>query len=171
MKTMMLMGLLLILLATTSPALAEGGTCPNGYYPIGGQGTSGCAPIPGYNQQRQQPLAPQIPSPQWQSRFGAIATDAPHGVLGTATGKGSQFEAELEAMKNCEKNGGTQCQRAYWYSNSCVAITVDDQGGLLIRGRPTMDQAIQASMDACKKDGSTGCTAYYQDCSPAVQAQ
>lgn len=43
----------LVLLAALSlgggPARAEGGTCPPGFYPAGGIGFVGCAPIPGYD--------------------------------------------------------------------------------------------------------------------------
>lgn len=40
---------------------AEGGSCPPGYYPIGGQGYQGCAPIPGGEGEETPGAPPQRP--------------------------------------------------------------------------------------------------------------
>lgn len=56
-----LLGLSFFLFGQT--AFAEG-NCPSGYYPIGGQGVSGCAPMSSGSSG-----APQ-PSGQWDTRWG-----------------------------------------------------------------------------------------------------
>ena len=149
------------------PAHAEG-NCPTGYYPIGGQGVQGCAPIPGYDQQ-QPSQAPVAPAPRWGSSWGAIATDGTHGVLGTTSGALTRNSAEYDAIKNCEARGGTQCALDVSYGNSCAAMLVGDHGYSIKTGR-TQDEAIKNATKACNA-ADQNCHVYYSNCSLATRIQ
>ena len=54
-------------------AYAEGGSCPEGMYPIGGQGYQGCAPIPNYSSPKSNLPAPPPPKSKYQ-----IAAESMH---------------------------------------------------------------------------------------------
>lgn len=120
MKPFVLISLLLGSLILHSLAHADG-NCPPGYYPIGGQDVQGCAPLPGYDQ--QSPQARTAP-PQWESRWGAIATDDDKGVIGSAANMQEKEQAEQTALNDCKAKGGTECELAKWYSNGCVAMII-----------------------------------------------
>lgn len=66
--------LAMVVLFWSSPLAAEG-NCPSGFYPIGGQGVSGCAPIPGAVAGTASPSAPPPAQPlgEWLTRWGAVA--------------------------------------------------------------------------------------------------
>lgn len=145
------------------------GNCPPGYYPIGGQGIQGCAPIPGYDQQQPSP-APAAPSPQWKSRWGAIATDGVKGVLGTAIGMADQLGAEKTAMADCLAKGGSTCKIQLSYANGCAAMIVGNRGFSTANGS-TKDEAIKKGTKICSADGDTGCHIYYTACSHPQQMQ
>ena len=72
-KTYMLLGAVLLAQFVPVAAMAEG-RCPPGQYPIGGQGVGGCAPIPGAGQSGDG----VAPTGRWETRWGAIASDAGH---------------------------------------------------------------------------------------------
>lgn len=159
-----------LLLLTVEITHAEGG-CPAGYYPIGassGQpGPQGCAPIPEYN---QQPVPTTQPRPQWVSRWGAIATYAPTGILGVATDQGSKNEAERKALLDCKLKGGPTCTIEVAYDNECAAVVVGDKG-YNVNTDATVEAAVQYGMKTCSNAGGSGCHAYYTACSLPVQIQ
>lgn len=159
---------LLLLLATLlfcgRAAHAEG-NCPDGYYTIGGGSPGapvGCAPIPGYDQgqQGQQQPAP----PQWASKFGAIASYIPKGILGYSTNMASRSQAEQAAIADCKAQGGTECQIETWYSNGCAALIVGHPG-YVVNTAPTTEQAVSVAMTACTNAGNTNCRVHYSACS------
>jgi len=165
-RTFILSMLLFGLMAFRVPAHAEG-NCPPGYYPIGGQGVQGCAPYPNQGQQQQQPQ--NLPSVVWESRWGAIATDEPHGVVGSSSGLTGENLARKLAMVDCRSKGGVNCTLQIVFSNGCGALLVGDKTFNLDVGE-TEGIAIQKAMDVCK-DGDTGCHVYFTTCSPAVRTQ
>ncbi|KHL51364.1 hypothetical protein OZ10_20095, partial [Xanthomonas cannabis pv. cannabis] len=74
--------LLFILVFLSLETFAEG-NCPPGYYPIGGQGAAGCAPIPqGGSGESAAPRA----AGKWIKTWGAFAM-SPNGTMGTSSGK------------------------------------------------------------------------------------
>ena len=168
MKLLTLTLLLLGLLAFRMPAHAEG-NCPPGYYPIGGQGVQGCAPYPNQGQQQQRPQQPNLPPAVWESRWGAIATDEPHGVLGSSSGLLSKSAAQDGAMADCKSKGGSNCVLQMTFSNGCSALTVGDKTFNLNVGE-TEAIATQKAMEVCKA-GDTGCHVYFTTCSPSVRTQ
>jgi hypothetical protein len=62
------------------------------------------------------------------SRWGAIATYAPNGILGVATDQASKSEAEQVALLDCKLKGGPICKIEAAYDNECVAVVVGDKG-------------------------------------------
>jgi len=165
--------LLLAMLLLVVGAVHAEGNCPPGYYligaPQGQSGPQGCAPIPGYNNQQQtQQQAP--PSPRWISQWGAIATDATKGSLGTATNLPNRNEAEQVALADCQSKGGLQCKVNISYDNECAVLVVGATG-YNVSANVTLDKAIQHAMKVCGADGDKTCQVYYSACSPPVQIQ
>lgn len=163
--------LLAILFLIVGAAHAEG-NCPPGYYPTGAQqgqaGPQGCAPIPGYNNQ-QQTQQQEPPPARWVSQWGAVATDAIKGSLGTATNLPSKNSAELVALADCQSKGGSQCKINVSYDNECVAMVVGDTG-YNVNANITLDKAVQDGMKVCSA-ADTNCHVYYSACSLPVQIQ
>jgi hypothetical protein len=151
-----------LLVLICSVAHAEG-ECPPGMFPTnpsGAQGPVGCAPIPGYNAQQQAQQQQQAsPPPQWATRWGAIATDSPKGVLGAVVNV---------SMADCKAKGGTKCKVDIAYDNECAAVVVGD-GGYNVGSDATTDKASQLGMNVCTKAGRTNCHVYYSACSLPVR--
>lgn len=158
------------MLAIWTPAHAEGGSCPNGYYPVNSPGVSGCAPIPGYGRQQQSQAPNAPPPPKWESRWGAIATDEPHGIFGSVTGMQSRHAAESAAMSDCAAKGGQDCKLETWYSNGCAALIVGDHV-YNVTAESTVERATELGMRICSAGGVTGCHVYFSACSPPVVAK
>jgi hypothetical protein len=170
MKTFVLMFLFLCASAVCQHVRAQV-ACPPGWIPYsaGGGGVAACGPDPSYNQEppSQAPQSTQS-TPVWQSRWGAIATDAPHGALGVTTHMPNQQTAEIGALADCHAKGGSNCQIQVSYSNSCAALAVSDvSGGTASRISST--QAEEAAMKVCKDGGGTNCHVYYSACSAPAQ--
>ncbi|WP_355586630.1 DUF4189 domain-containing protein [Xanthomonas cannabis] len=91
------------------------GSCPSGYYPIGGQGVSGCAPMSSGSSG-----APQ-PSGQWDTKWGALARSKDSSVLGASDSERKKSSAKKKALDLCVQIGGEQCKVTLVYKNSCVA--------------------------------------------------
>jgi Domain of unknown function (DUF4189) len=165
MKTMAFLSLLVGILGVCDMAHAEGGTCPDGYYPANSPGVMGCAPIPGYNQQQQRPA--QLPPPQWESRWGAVAADVPGGAVGASTDMPSRQAAEQGAMADCEAQGSRNCVIETWYSNGCAAMVISDETHTT-NNAATLDEAIQKGMRMCSQVAAN-CRVYYSACSLPVR--
>lgn len=154
------------LLVVSGYVMAEGGHCPPGYYPIGGQGAVGCAPIPGYGGS-SQPVQPS--SPEWQTRWGAIAVDGEKGSLGTAVGTRSKQEAENTALIDCQAKGGDNCRVDLTYYNQC-GVMILGSSKLNTARAATIEEATQIGMEICAA-ADTNCRVYYSDCSYPVQTR
>ncbi|WP_266169273.1 DUF4189 domain-containing protein [Dyella subtropica] len=167
MKPIVLLSLLLGITMSYAPAHAEGG-CPPGQIPYSGTDIGSCGPIPGYNQQ-QQPQAPAVPPPRWESRWGAIATDEPHGIVGASRNGLSEKAAKHDAIADCKSKGGVTCTMQISYSNGCGVLLVGDKTFNLNAGS-TETIAVQKAMDVCKA-GNASCQVYFTSCSPAQRVQ
>lgn len=159
-----------LLLLTAGAVHAEGG-CPEGYYPIGAaqgqQGPQGCAPIPSYTQQQTQS---QQSSSHWVSRWGAIASYAPTGVLGASISLPNQTSAENAAISDCQLKGGLRCKIEAAYTNGCAVVVVGDRG-YNVTTKASLNEAIHSSLETCTNEGGHGCHVYYSACSLPVQIQ
>lgn len=78
------------------PLLAEG-NCPPGYYPIGGQGAVGCAPI---NNQGGRSTASHR---RMGNSMGSSCEDKATQTLGVTAGEKSKSAARRTALDNCNK--------------------------------------------------------------------
>lgn len=149
---------------TALSARAQGG-CPPGMIPYRGNDLSSCGPIPQgyYRNQENEVQAQQLP-PEWISRWGAIATDAKKGALGTASGRSSESAAESLALSECHLNGGESCKIDLSYSNGCAAMMLGDKVFNSNAG-VTVQEAIQKGLTMCAEGGDTTCHVYYSGCS------
>ncbi|WP_425601660.1 DUF4189 domain-containing protein [Dyella subtropica] len=149
-----------------APAHAQG--CPAGTYPMSGNGVFTCLPDPNYNQQQQSPQsATPTPVRAWESHWGAIATDEPHGVVGSSSGVRSAEKAERKAIEDCKSKGGSNCKLQLSYSNGCGALLVGDKTFNLNWGG-SEKEAIQKAMTVCTAS-DTGCHVYFTSCSQAAR--
>jgi hypothetical protein len=156
---------LLFLFFVHADVRAEG-RCPDGYFPIGGgnAGWEGCAPM-GPEAGAGDAGATQ---PQWETRWGAVATT--DGAMGVSTAKNSQDSAEQEAISQCQAHsGGKVCQVRIAYYNQCVAVAWGDGGSRMTRS-PDIGDAEATALNNCKKS-TTNCDLYYSACSYAERAQ
>lgn len=158
--------LTVMLLIAARFAYAEGGTCPPGYYPIGGQGASGCAPIPNYDQSNTQ----AVPAgPRWKTTWGAFATDGENSVLGTSVGMRSKRQAEKAALAQCRSKGGVKCEVDLSFYNQCAVLVTGDRR-YLVQGAATVGEASRIGISHCSKTDSN-CHVYHSDCSLAERIQ
>jgi hypothetical protein len=145
--------------------MAEGGHCPSGFYPISSPGVMGCAPIPGYGDSSRSSQS----SPEWQTRWGAIAVDGRKGSLGTAVGMQSKGVAESTAMIECQAKGGENCEVDLAYYNQC-AVMILGSSKLNTASAATIEEATQVGMKTCTAS-DTNCRVYYSDCSYPVRTR
>lgn len=101
----------------------------------------------------------------WESRWGSIATDEVHGVLGIAQNMTSKRKAERGALADCKNKGGTQCELKNTYANACGAMVMG-KTGFNVGSASTKELAIQSGMKICEDSGDSDCHVYYAACSP-----
>ena len=163
-----LLMLLIYLLGVAGTTLHAEGGCPSGMVPEGGQGTSSCRPLPGYDQSGNggQPLGPRAVT--YLERWGAVAMDTYETAnVGAAHAKSSRAEAEKIAMKNCLDLGSKKCQLISTYSNGCVALA-ESGAWLGIASRATLSESESAALSQCK---DASCKVVFHDCSMAKRIQ
>lgn len=113
-----------LLVSSTEVAFAEG-NCPPGYYPIGGQGVQGCAPIPSSGAASSSPeVQLNRPTGRWTKTWGAIAESKTTQDAGTSVGKRSKEEASREAISKCRSAGAADCSVSFTYQNQCVSWVI-----------------------------------------------
>ncbi|MFS8431137.1 DUF4189 domain-containing protein [Xanthomonas campestris pv. raphani] len=139
-------------------ASAEG-SCPAGYYPIGGQGVSGCAPMG-----TTGGASPQA-SGEWKTKWGALARSADSSILGVSAKESSKNSARSTALNFCKKAGGEGCKVTLVYKNACVAQASSYQVNLSITY--TESTTKLAEKGALEKCGSSDCKITYSECSQA----
>jgi len=109
------------------------------------------------------------PQPQWSTRWGAIVTDEPHGIVGSSAGTASEALAERTAMIDCKAKGGVNCTKQISFSNSCAALLVGDKTFNVNSGE-TEAIASQKAMAVCTAN-DTGCQVYFKICSLPARIQ
>jgi len=146
-----------------SNAYAEGGSCPDGFYPIASPGVSGCAPIPGYGGGQSNPRMKQ-PMPRWADSWGALAFSEINGAVGVAARMSSEQAARESALSDCRAAGGEdKCKLETTYYNQCVALAWGEKFSSTSRAE-TVELASGLAMKACDK-GSRNCKIVYSECS------
>jgi hypothetical protein len=155
-----------VLLSIAMDARAEGGTCPQGYYPVNTPGVMGCAPIPGSGSDRSS-SAPRDPGPQWQTRWLSVVFG--NNGFGAAVDMPSKRKAENAALAQCRAMGGTACYVNMTTYNQCIAVA---RGGHTAPSAGAHDQETAESLAIreCMKDAkNANCEIYYSACSYPVR--
>lgn len=158
----------LLLLTVCGCAYAEGGSCPDGYYPIGGQGTSGCAPIPNYDSGSQSRTNTR-PIGEWKTTWSAIAIDSIVGDVGISSGKFTEADARSEALMRCKKHGATECQATTFHNQCAVIAWPQNVGGKAVMiGAGTIELASKLALSECAANGGGSCNIVNAECSRPV---
>ncbi|MBT2748600.1 DUF4189 domain-containing protein [Lysobacter sp. ISL-42] len=154
-------GLLLLLAIIFAPSLAvaEGG-CPPGQIPYSGTSLSSCGPIQG---------GKSTSRPQWESRWGAVATDD-KGKFGIATDQKSERLARKQAVDECRRRGGAPCTAEFTFRNQCAAVATSAKVSYS-QGAASEEEAKELSMRKCLASDSGECWIYYSGCSLPIPAR
>ncbi len=162
---------LVIGFAYSPAALAEGGSCPPGSYPVGGRGASGCAAIPGAGQggQDDTPPMPAQAKGRWYERYGAIMQSESTSVVGVAADNETPQGALAEAGNMCGAEGAKDCKVVITYYNQCVAWllpSADVEGNMsgYAKGKTAKDAEKNAAK-YCKDVTGKKCKVFYSACS------
>lgn len=167
-----LAAMFLLALSIVSPAnLRAEGACPPGFYPIGGQGVQGCAPIPGSSSSSQGSASiPTPPSPtgRWHDAWGAVAGSNSTSWVGSATDQASRTRAEKIALEKCAEEGATDCSVLMSYYNQCFVWVVPRTKARGARSGmgtgQTLKIATQAANRKCSDPAGGACEVFYSDC-------
>ncbi|WP_414615037.1 DUF4189 domain-containing protein [Stenotrophomonas pavanii] len=152
-------------------ASAEG-NCPLGFYPIGGQGVQGCAPIPGANTGATERGGASKPRMRYADQWGAIAFSETTSDAGDVVGRDSEALAESEALRQCGRNGARDCKMILKYRNQCAAWVMPSEnrvaaaGGLGTGSSEVL--AVVAAKKNCVDPSQKGCHVVYSACSLPV---
>ncbi|AWH31253.1 MULTISPECIES: DUF4189 domain-containing protein [Stenotrophomonas] len=161
-------------LGSVGTASAEGGSCPPGYYPIGGQGVQGCAPIPGgaSGGASQSEVPANSPTGRWIKTWGSISESTTSDDAGVSDGKRTKAEAEAAAIARCASAGAKNCKITMSYYNQCVSWLIprwrSGQGASGIGGGPTPEDARFSAQAHCKNDGPGPCEEIYANCTKPI---
>ena len=153
----------------SSHAAAEG-NCPSGYYPIGGQGVQGCAPIPAGSSSGGT-YANNDYYVARESLWGAIAEDKRRALNARPTGysvhQSSKEDAQSSAIELCKKDGGQNCEVIYSYKDGCVALADPIKGGqeTEIRYDYSLRVAKHTALNFCMFKNRQECSIVYSGCS------
>lgn len=123
--------------------------------------------MPGYQDGANSRRAPQ-PRAIWADRWGAIATDAESGSMGTAEGKASESEAKKIAAAFCESDGSKRCGIRLTFHNQCAAMAWGD-GKAGYSASPTSEQAERLAVKECGHGDA--CKIIYSQCSYPQRVQ
>lgn len=159
-RLILILILILIVFATLLhlPAHAEGGSCPDGLYPIQGQGFTGCAPIPGYN---NAPARRGNPHPETNyngpapGTYGAVAYDRATQNGYTIYAEFSRESAAAAALKACTGKGGKSCELVTTVHGS-VTVVQDGAGQFFSAEDPYSGDTIQPAFAKCNQQSRVG---------------
>lgn len=157
-----------LLLSTSGFAYAEHG-CQDGYIPVYQGGQQVCIAdynLPSWNNRDSRPAV--LSASRWADRWGAIATGS-GAKLGAVVNMTSEKKAKNEAIKECKKNGGTDCKLDLSYHNQCAVLITGDRIYNTAHAA-TIDEAATLGIAACKKE-DVNCRVYYSSCSLAERIQ
>jgi Domain of unknown function (DUF4189) len=156
-KWLMLGGIVLASLVYGSAAQAEGGSCPDGYYPIGGgnAGWQGCAPIPGYEFPRSDPGPAPDPGPRiptmYANSYIAVAWHPNANDVWATWNHRTEAKSTQTALNACTQAMGEGCTIAINGWNGSVAIARDQDNIVWQAWADTPKNARKNVMKACKE--------------------
>lgn len=114
------------------------------------------------NSAQQQPI---VIRHKWADRWGAISADGVAGSLGFVTGYPDRKSAELAAVKECLRGGGSECRPEHAFYNQCAAFIVGKNGSSIVSAA-TESKAADVAMARCQKKFGD-CWVYKTGCSQA----
>jgi hypothetical protein len=153
-------------------AYAEDG-CPEGmqpYQPQQGFGAPNwsCMPIPGYsNGSNSDGATPPPPPKPWHNRYGGIAIDGSHGIIGISSNQSERDLARSLAISDCKNKGGSNCKLVGTYRDGCAVFVAGDKLSAM-NSDGTIEKAQASAMGRCQKV-DTNCEVLYSGCSLPVQ--
>jgi hypothetical protein len=104
------------------------------------------------------------PTERWAPRWGAIASSAHTGNVGTTAGQSNRGEAKRIALQHCgAKDGIRDCKINLVYANACAAYAWRE-GKAGISSALSIEEASQKALNACNKEGKE-CEIIYSECS------
>lgn len=148
----------LVMLGFLAISFDANAQCPAG---IPSGGNPSCIPPSAWPQ--NAPAQQSAPRERWESRWGAIATDAPNAALGTSTGMRSKRQAERQALSECKKKGGSKCILDVSYFDQCAILVTGDKK-YSVHTAISVERASEIGMRQCSND-DTNCRVYYSNCS------
>jgi Domain of unknown function (DUF4189) len=153
-KWLMLGGIVLASLVYGSAAQAEGGSCPDGYYPIGGgnAGWQGCAPIP-TSRGPAPSSGPRVP--RYIDNYIAVAWHPKANDVWATWNHRTEAKSTETALNACTEVMGEGCTIAVNGWNSSVAIARDQDNAVWQAWGNTPENARRNVLNACgeKKQG------------------
>ncbi|WP_446652316.1 DUF4189 domain-containing protein [Blastomonas sp.] len=106
--------------------------------------------------------------PQWESRWGAVATA--NGAFGYSHSWASEDQAVNEALAQCSRDaGGATCMLKQSYHDQCIALAWGQRGSNTVSA-PYVEQAEQLAVENCSKR-TTNCKIFYSGCSLPERVQ
>lgn len=147
-------------LSLSLPATAEGGSCPPGYYPVGGGPSRGCATLPsntGTNGGGRSPV--------YEKRWGAIALNPTTGLYAIANQVDGKRQARKRALEQC----GDGCEVQFTYYNQCAAMA-QGRGPVAIATAASKREAESRALAQCATV-STDCAVHDSQCSVPVRVR
>lgn len=149
-------------LSFPAPSIAQT-ACPVGV-PLG---SPTCGPAPVVAGPATPPPPPR-PTGEWESRFGAVATDPVAGHVGVAEGRASKQDAVAVALQQCSQKGASDCGVSATYQNGCVALSWPEGKGATAYGfGDSAGEAERKSRGGCKADNGR-CNVVYSACSKPI---
>ena len=162
-----------LLFLNVSAGQAENG-CPAGYEPwkIPVETINDCMAIPDYGQDAEGAEVPVLQDEGiWQSRWGAIVTGKSKvgTVVGISEAAISKHEAEVDALRQCQSQGGFDCDVEIVFYNQCGTIVWGDGYSYAARAA-TVSRAEEIALAGCA-ELTSNCKVYYTSCSYPVRVR
>lgn len=82
---------------------------------------------------------------------------------------GSPVSATAEAVRQCQREGGTKCAEVGWFRNACGALAIGDDNGYGAGWGRTTAQAERDALRQCRADNAN-CRIEVARCSDSIQA-
>ncbi|MXV07283.1 DUF4189 domain-containing protein [Xanthomonas sp. LMG 9002] len=133
--------------------------------PVGAQaGSAQCFP------DDEMSAPPPRPTGEWIKTWGAIVNADSKEEAWASSRMLSKEQAEDDALDQCKSAGYKGCVVTFTYRNQCIAVSSPSSGPIQggIAGRADLATAKSAAVDICKKNGGSGCSVIYSDCSEPV---
>ena len=89
-------------------------------------------------------------------QFGGIATDGNHDKTYWAMPEASQKDAEAASLAECRRQGGKECKKLGWFSDSCMAYARNSRQDLFPGNSVAPELAAKKAMRRCTAGSPDG---------------